>query len=260
MQPSGDDAPPEPAAADVDPSEVAHAASEAVKASANEPTASVPADDVVAATEDANSHSTVATDSATLPSQSQPASSSQAALGQPTAPSDNTAAASTSEAPSATGPAPSLPRRVDLTPLSIPAPAATASTSAHSPKFGSPLKRRLSFNSSADTAAPSLSARAYEDSDSIVSRSAQNASDWNKLLGWVRRARGPQWDYATATYHVKKNSSEYFGGVTRVEGSSIVPPSAIGAGAAGIGSGLSGAGASEATGTESRRARRARAR
>ncbi|KAK4046151.1 hypothetical protein OIV83_006292 [Microbotryomycetes sp. JL201] len=148
--------------------------------------------------------------------------------------------------------------RYHLTPLSIPGPA----PSANSPMVGSPLKRRLSFTEDTTTAAAvpavpgSTQEQLLQGTESAVRRAAQNASDWNKLLGWVRRARGPQWDYATATYHVRKNSADYFSGVNRTEGAPIVPPTAGAAGTSVMGL----AGGPDASGAESRRSRRARAR
>ncbi|KAK9893839.1 hypothetical protein P389DRAFT_212949 [Cystobasidium minutum MCA 4210] len=46
---------------------------------------------------------------------------------------------------------------------------------------------------------------------------AKDASNWNSLLRWHRRNRGPQWDYSTAMYHVDQGSPEYYAGVTPYE-------------------------------------------
>ncbi|KAK4055926.1 hypothetical protein OIO90_002919 [Microbotryomycetes sp. JL221] len=162
-----------------------------------------------------------------------------------------------------------------LTPLTIPV-TSTATTST-SPTVSSPLKRRLSFSddvkptAATELAVPSTIAPAakpvdqYDDPTSAVSRAAQNASDWNRLLGWVRDARGPQWDYATASYHVKRGSHEYFSGVTKLEGSEAALAGSISttgftpqAGAV-FGPSASSFANADAP-TESRRARRARIR
>ncbi|UZJ54727.1 hypothetical protein CBS101457_004047 [Exobasidium rhododendri] len=39
---------------------------------------------------------------------------------------------------------------------------------------------------------------------------ATSAAEWNSLLIWARRQRGPQWDAATATWQVDAGSSEYY--------------------------------------------------
>jgi hypothetical protein len=56
----------------------------------------------------------------------------------------------------------------------------------------SPLKRRLS---SPPPLAPTLDA--FEDPTSAAWKAAKEASQWNGLLRWARRARGPQWDWAS---------------------------------------------------------------
>lgn len=48
-------------------------------------------------------------------------------------------------------------------------------------------------------------------------KAIRSCSNWNSALLHGRRTRGPQWDYATASYHVSKGSAEYFKGVTRIQ-------------------------------------------
>lgn len=42
----------------------------------------------------------------------------------------------------------------------------------------------------------------------------QSASEWNTLLIWARRERGPFYDPMTHIYHVDRNSDRYFAGYT----------------------------------------------
>lgn len=44
-------------------------------------------------------------------------------------------------------------------------------------------------------------------------RGAKSAAEWNSLLLWARKMRGPQWDYGTAQYMVERNGLDYFAGV-----------------------------------------------
>ncbi|KAK0554746.1 hypothetical protein OC846_000570 [Tilletia horrida] len=41
-------------------------------------------------------------------------------------------------------------------------------------------------------------------------RGETSAAEWNSLLIWARRQRGPQWDTGTATWQVDKHSQEYY--------------------------------------------------
>ncbi|RUP49552.1 hypothetical protein BC936DRAFT_142250 [Jimgerdemannia flammicorona] len=45
----------------------------------------------------------------------------------------------------------------------------------------------------------------------------QSAADWNTLLIWARRERGPFYDPMTHTYHVDRNSDRYFAGYTELD-------------------------------------------
>ncbi|ORY88176.1 hypothetical protein BCR35DRAFT_302118, partial [Leucosporidium creatinivorum] len=122
-------------------------------------------------------------------------------------------------------------------------PAVTITTASASPSApstttvpfpGSPLKRKLSWSEPQPEQRPRL--EEFEESDdpflnaeSTAFKAAKSARQWNGLLHWARRARGPQWDWGTATYHVDMSSPEYFAGVTRVAASALpahVVPSA----------------------------------
>ncbi|KAI8460230.1 hypothetical protein BY996DRAFT_6742571 [Phakopsora pachyrhizi] len=48
-------------------------------------------------------------------------------------------------------------------------------------------------------------------------KAIKSCGNWNSALLNGRRSRGPQWDFATASYHVPRNSLEYFTGVTRID-------------------------------------------
>ncbi|WAR55571.1 hypothetical protein PtB15_6B312 [Puccinia triticina] len=47
-------------------------------------------------------------------------------------------------------------------------------------------------------------------------KAIRSCSSWNSALLHGRRTRGPQWDYATASYHVSQRSAEYYRGVTPI--------------------------------------------
>lgn len=57
----------------------------------------------------------------------------------------------------------------------------------------------------------------YADPSSAASQAALAASQWNSLLHWSRKARGPQWDWGTGMYHVPIGSTQYYANVTPVD-------------------------------------------
>ncbi|EFP87650.1 hypothetical protein PGT21_027248 [Puccinia graminis f. sp. tritici] len=69
----------------------------------------------------------------------------------------------------------------------------------------------------ADPAPASSSNSLHSNSLDRRTKAIRSCSNWNSALLHGRRTRGPQWDYATASYHVSKGSTEYYKGVTRIE-------------------------------------------
>ncbi|KAF0377033.1 hypothetical protein F8M41_012639 [Gigaspora margarita] len=45
----------------------------------------------------------------------------------------------------------------------------------------------------------------------------QATADWNGLLIWARKQRGPYYDPTTRMYHVNRNSKKYFAGYTEAD-------------------------------------------
>ncbi|KAM0752747.1 hypothetical protein T439DRAFT_323361 [Meredithblackwellia eburnea MCA 4105] len=89
------------------------------------------------------------------------------------------------------------------------------------PASSSPLKNEtssLSFDEYEEVQDP------FEDEESPAFKASKSASQWNGLLRWARKSRGPQWDWATGMYHVDTSSPEYFANVTRLpEGATPAP-------------------------------------
>lgn len=84
---------------------------------------------------------------------------------------------------------------------------------------------------------------AFQNEESQASKSSKSAMEWNTLLSWARKFRGPQWDYSTSQlvsisfcialsftvrlreadsvvivynrYQVDSNSAEYYAGIER---------------------------------------------
>ncbi|KAI5477679.1 hypothetical protein MNV49_006065 [Pseudohyphozyma bogoriensis] len=124
--------------------------------------------------------------------------------------------------PSAAPPSAPSPSATPAPPLDpSPAPAAPeASTSLLPPSDASslnPLKRKSS-NSSLASGAEDDSEQPqrdpWGDEQSPAYKAAKSASQWNSLLLWARKGRGPQWEWGTGMYHVDRNSPEYYAGVT----------------------------------------------
>ena len=95
-------------------------------------------------------------------------------------------------------PAPPKPLAFPLLPapfaLPVSAPSITSSTTLAAPPATtalSPLKRRISFDRHEE------GQDAFLDENSAAHKAAKDASQWNGLLKWARKARGPQWDWGS---------------------------------------------------------------
>ncbi|CAI2164354.1 20342_t:CDS:2 [Funneliformis geosporum] len=48
----------------------------------------------------------------------------------------------------------------------------------------------------------------------IIAQGRNSSDDWNSLLIWARKQRGPYYDPTTRMYHVSHNTKRYFAGYT----------------------------------------------
>ncbi|PLW21287.1 hypothetical protein PCANC_05061 [Puccinia coronata f. sp. avenae] len=85
------------------------------------------------------------------------------------------------------------------------------------------VKRKV-VNIIADPSHPSSANSLHSNSIDRRTKAVRSCSNWNSALLHGRRTRGPQWDYATASYHVSKGSAEYYKGVTRIQSSNQLNP------------------------------------
>ncbi|GAA5943542.1 uncharacterized protein JCM15063_006449 [Sporobolomyces koalae] len=130
-------------------------------------------------------------------------------------------------APPATVPEDSTLEPSDAAPLPRPASTLVESTASSS----TPLPSTTGLDSTeapkhATETEPGLERFAGTESD--AARAAMQASQFNKLLTWNRRTRIATkqdcWDWSTATYHVPRQSEEYYSNVTRLPGDPNAPP------------------------------------
>ncbi|PKC74329.1 hypothetical protein RhiirA1_206652 [Rhizophagus irregularis] len=74
---------------------------------------------------------------------------------------------------------------------------------------------KLNNNSTSNTSLNFSKIIAQETKKDLKRKAAiQATADWNSLLIWARKQRGPYYDPTTRMYHVSHNSKRYFAGYT----------------------------------------------
>lgn len=86
-------------------------------------------------------------------------------------------------------------------------PSAGPSRISHSARASSPIKGHRDVSH----AKAGVDGQGHDERSNFeYSAQATSTAEWNSLLVWARRQRGPQWDSATAMWQVDQGSTEYY--------------------------------------------------
>lgn len=83
-------------------------------------------------------------------------------------------------------------------------------TSTSSSSSSSQLPTSLSSSSAAAAVNPTSDSDAVQAQVPLASSSSTSCAEWNSLLIWARRMRGPQWDSGVGMWMVDQGSDEYY--------------------------------------------------